>query len=137
MPPLQRNKEELELARADYFKKFIELSKKEQEYPTADDSLRSARVNEYRLLTKEETDILIDFIKKHPDYYVSLFWFCYEVTNRIISLPDSALALFKGLDPKLQQLPEAQTVLQRITHKIALMQNKTFQNFLSLTHQVI
>ncbi len=127
--PITAQQRELEVARADYFKKFIELSKKEQEYPTADDSLRSARVIEYGLLPKEETDILIHFIKKHPDYYVSLFWFCYEVTNRIISLPDSALALFKRLDPKLQQLPEAQTVLQRITNKIALMQNKTLPEF--------
>ena len=128
--PIAAQQKELELAKADYNKKLIKFSKKETEvYATDDDSLRSAIVNESRLLSKEKIDILTDFIKKHPAYYVSLFWFCYELTDRIISQPDSALVLFKHFDPKLQQLPEAQAVLQRITNKIALAQNKTLPQF--------
>ena len=128
--PVAAQQNELKLTMADYNKKLIEFSKKEEEvYASDDDSLRAAIVNERRLLSKEKTDILTDFIKKHPAYYVSLFWFCYELTDRIISQPDSALALFKHFDPKLQQLPEAQAVLQRITNKIALAQNKTLPQF--------
>ncbi|HYF68106.1 MAG TPA: TlpA disulfide reductase family protein [Ohtaekwangia sp.] len=128
--PIAAQQKELELAKADYNKKLSKFSKKETEaYATDDDSLRSAIVNESRLLSKEKIDILTDFIKKHPAYYVSLFWFCYELTDKIISQPDSALVLFKHFDPKLQQLPEAQAVLQRMTNKIALAQNRTLPQF--------
>ena len=129
--PIAAQQMELELAKTDYNKKFIEFSKKnEQVYATANDSLRSALQNESRLLEKEEMAVVPDFIKKHPAYYVSLFWFCYgHATDRIISQPDSALALFKQLDPELQQLPEAQALLQRINNKIALAQNKTLPEF--------
>src|SRR6478609_6854271 len=106
--PVATQQKELDLARADYTKKNIEFDKRQQLFfQTANDSLKSVILNEYQLLAKEETDILIKFIKKHPTYYVSLFWFCYKVTDRMIGQPDSALAVFKQLDPKLQQLPEA------------------------------
>ncbi|MEO8172022.1 MAG: TlpA disulfide reductase family protein [Sediminibacterium sp.] len=128
--PVAEQQKELDNAKAGYMSKFAAFSQKEQkEYATANNSLKSAMQNEYRLLAKEETTIESDFIKKHPGYYVSLFWFSYRVTDRIINQPDSALALFKQLDPKLQQLPEGQAVLQRITNKLGLSQNKTLPEF--------
>jgi thiol-disulfide isomerase/thioredoxin len=128
--PIAGQQRELELAKSNYKKKVIAFAKKEQAvYETDNDSLRSAIENERNLLAKEETDILSDFIKKHPTYYVSLFWFCYDVTDKIIREPDSALALFNSLDPKLKELPEAQAVLERITNKIAVNQNMTLPEF--------
>lgn len=128
--PVTAQQKELDKAKAVYMEKFIEFSKKEQkEYATANDSLKAALSNEYRLLAKEETTVVSDFIKNHPSYYISLYWFCYQITDRTISQPDSTLALFRQLDPKLQQLPEGQAVLQRITNKIAMAQNKTLPEF--------
>jgi peroxiredoxin len=123
--PFTAQQRELEVAMADDFQKFFERSKKEPGY----DSVTFALSNLHGFFFNERTKSKIDFIKKHPDYYVSLFWFRYWVTDRIINLPDSALALFKRLDPKLQQLPEGQAVLQRITNKIALAENRTLPQF--------
>lgn len=128
--PVEYQQQELVLVKSDYTKKFIALSEREQkEYSTATDSLKAAMNNEMQLLMKEETNITIDFIKNHPDYYVSLFWFCYHVTDRTINQPDTSLYIFKQMSEKLQQLPEGQIVLQRIMNKLSLVQNKMLPGF--------
>lgn len=128
--PVENQQQELTLAKSDYTKRFIALSEKEQkEYTNANDSLKAAMNNEMRRLMKEETSIIINFIKQHPDYYASLFWFCYHVTDRTITQPDTSLLIFKQLSPRLQQLPEGQKVLQRIMNKLSLVQNKMLPYF--------
>lgn len=128
--PVAIQQKELERSKTDYYKRFKTTSEKAQAlYAGDNDSLKASLDNEMRLLRKEETDLTIDFIKKHPSYYVSMFWFCYHVTDRTIYQPDSTLALFKQLSPDLQQLPEAQSVLKQILTKIDLIQHKNLPAF--------
>jgi len=53
----------------------------------------------------EEQNMIIFYIKQHPDSYLSLWLFCHLQTLHLQST-DEKLALFKKLDPALQKYPE-------------------------------
>lgn len=126
----QGQEDELNLAKSALRTKMGELyGRQQKEYSTASDSTKKSFDNAFRLLYKEETDIIVNFVKTHPDYYVSLFWFAYHVTDRMITNPDATLTLFNQLSPRMQALPEAQTVLARIKQKIAVSQSRILPEF--------
>jgi thiol-disulfide isomerase/thioredoxin len=129
--PVNMQQQELESAKSDFNKKMIAFSTREQkEYKGVSDSVKKSFGNEYRLLKKEENDIVLDFIKLHPDYYVSLFWLCYQLNERLMANPDSALAVYNRLSYGLRVLPEADTLLVHITNKLMLSRNHMLPEFL-------
>jgi len=128
--PVTMQQQELEAAKADFNKKMIAFSIREQkEYNGANDSVKNSFGNEYRLLKKEEDKVVLDFIRRRPDYYVSLFWFCYQLSDRLMAIPDSALAVFNNLSPGLRALPEADSILMRIKNKLVLTKSRMMPEF--------
>lgn len=122
--------QELEYAKTGYLKRTMALSEKmRKEYDKANDSLKAIMDNERQLLSREERSITINFIREHPGYYASLFWFCSQIADGGIEQPDSTLYLFKKMDEKIQQLPEAKMLLQRIMTKMALKPGNTMPGF--------
>ena len=128
--PVTMQQQELEVAKTDFNQKMIAFSIREQkEYAGASDSAKKSFENEYRLLKKEEVDVTLHFIRRYPDYYVSLFWFCYQLSDRLMAIPDSALVVFNNLSPGLRALPEADTILMRIKNKLALTKRRLMPEF--------
>jgi peroxiredoxin len=129
--PVTMQQQELEAAKSTFNEKFISFSIREQkEYNGASDSVKKSFDNEYRLLKKEEADVVLEFIGNHPDYYLSLFWFCYQLSDRLMAMPDSALAVFNSLSPGLRALPEADSVLMRIKNKLEISKSRKIPEFM-------
>lgn len=69
------------------------------------------------------------FIRQHPDYYISLYWLRYDLLSRLSSQPDVINALYKGLTPAVQQLPEGKALAETITIITKLQPGKMLPSF--------
>lgn len=73
-----------------------------------------AAVNDLKALAREEK---IDFIRRHPGAYLSLYWLRYGLAEDLAATPDRLESIFSSLAAPLRALPEG----KELQHSIHLM----------------
>lgn len=66
-------------------------------------------------LKKERMEAQKNFIRTHPDDYISLYWLRYNLAGSLAKQGDTLVQLYNALTPALQQLDEAKLLRERIT----------------------
>jgi thiol-disulfide isomerase/thioredoxin len=71
----------------------------------------------------------INFIRSHPDYYISLVWLCYDLAPGLSHTPALLDSLYDHLSPELKMLPEGKALQENIAIINNLQPGKLLQDF--------
>jgi thiol-disulfide isomerase/thioredoxin len=108
-----------------YHDRLIDLAKVATGNRNRLDSLIAVRTQ----LRNNRTEETIKFIRKHPDSYVSLFYYNTEIVRRPFIAPDSLLAIFEQLDTSLQHSSLGKVVAGKLSKRSALQAGRKLPDF--------
>lgn len=91
---------------------------------------RINELNQERIARSQHLrELQTDFIREHPDMYISLYWLRYRLADGLEKKPRLLEELFENLSPELRRLQEAMALKKTISLILGMQPGKKLSQF--------